>query len=83
MPGWLRRGYLEQAAKLRAREALHHATVIALGAGRMAAREHARLRRAWRREAGYEEAVKVKDAGQMDAVLGAAGMPVRRVKRGG
>ena len=77
MDGLLLEIHLEEMVTLRAREALHDATVTALGAGRMKANDANRVRRAWLREAGFERTAKIKDKDQMRSVLGAVGVGFR------
>lgn len=66
--------YAEQLPALRAREALHDATVVALGSGRL--KDADRVRRAWRREAGLAPRPKRAAA---PADTAAYGIGVKRV----
>lgn len=77
MQGDLLEVHTQELTRLRAREALHDATVAALGSGRMKPRDAGRIQRAWTREAGLARAQKIQNKDQLKAILGAAGIGVR------
>lgn len=51
MPLWLVEAYAEAIPAIEAREALHHVTIVALGAGTGKKEETQRITAAWRRAA--------------------------------
>lgn len=82
MPMHLVNMHAEEMPKLMAREALHHSTVAAAGAGGMGKAELRSTLRAWRRQAELERPRKAASRAELLAVLGSVGVKVSEAKRG-